>query len=232
MPLHRVVIGSAVFLPEVRDGHAQPADVVILLDFDSRLALQDHAFIWRLLGIDDQGDARIVFEAFVFERGLVGMKRYLAALVFVPGRHRMRGAIGRGHRKHRDMRLRKELIDFLLFHRHGDSSSLSLFPFHFRGRGEGLGQRPWNFGLRFSRNARVPSRTSSDGLVIITLSAASSSAFSSVISRCLYIMRLARRTASGGPSARRCAKSFTRASNSACGTTSVTRPSSYAFLAS
>src|SRR5579872_3540330 len=118
MTLDGVVIGAAALLAEVRDRHPQSAHVVILLDLDTRPALQDDALVRRLPDIDDQRDTRIVLEAFVLERGCIGMKRDLAALVFVPGRDGMRRAIGRGARDDRDMRLRKERIDFLFLHRH------------------------------------------------------------------------------------------------------------------
>src|SRR6266849_8848141 len=223
--VERLRVRLAEFLAEVRDRHPLGALVVGLL-LERRAALQHHGFVGRLLGVDDQRHARIAHQAFVFERFRAGMKSNLPLVVLVPGRHRMRRSVGRSDGDHRDVRLLEHFLDIFFPHRHVKVSPEDAIPDSLRI------YFPANVGLRFSRNARVPSRTSSEGFVIITLSAASSSAFSSVISRYLYIMRFASLIASGGPSASRRAKSFTRASSSACGTTSVTSPSSSAVLAS
>ena len=105
-PFDGVVISGAGLRAEIGDRHPQSARVVILLDFDGRLALENRAFVRRLLGIDDERDARIMLEALELERARISVKRDLAGLVFVLGRDGVRRAIGRGDREHRDMGLR------------------------------------------------------------------------------------------------------------------------------
>src|SRR5579862_190785 len=93
-------------------------------------------------------------------------------------------------------------------------------------------QRPLKTGARFSKNARIPSRQSSDAKHCIWCTTSASSArfkasFCAPKSVCFTA-----RSANGGPPASFAASAITSAGSCAAGTTRFTRPSRSASLAS